>query len=109
MVASDFDRHTDEGSVIDVAPVEPKVKEPPLYKVVLLNDNYTPQSFVVDLLQNLFHMDHRTATKVMLTIHTQGQGLCGVYPRDIAEMKVFKTRQYARQHHYPLQCRMEPE
>ena len=80
-----------------------------MYKVVMLNDDHTPQVFVVQLLQKLFHMDHGKATMVMLTIHVQGQGVCGVFPRDIAEMKVEKAHRHARQHNYPLRCRMEPE
>lgn len=109
MEQSDFDLDKRDDSDIDVAPAKPKLVPPPMYKVVMLNDDHTPQKFVVSLLQSLFNMDHSKAVCIMLMVHTQGQGVCGVYPRDIAEMKVAVVHKNARQNNYPLKCRIEPE
>lgn len=84
------------------APVEPKLKKPPLYKVVLLNDDYTPMEFVVEVLQMFFGMNREKATQVMLAVHTTGSATCGVYPRDIAETKSEQVNQYAQENHHPL-------
>ncbi len=86
---------------------EPKLKRPPLYQVVLLNDDYTPMEFVVDLLERIFGMDRTTATRVMLEVHTKGKGVCGVFTFEIAETKVAQVTTYARQHQHPLLCTME--
>ena len=91
-----------------VAPAEPKLKRPPLYKVVLLNDDYTPMEFVVEVLEGFFGMDREKATQVMLTVHTQGKGVCGIYPRDIAETKSTRVNQHARDNGHPLLCEVEP-
>ena len=77
---------------------EPKLKRPPLYQVVLLNDDYTPMEFVVDVLERIFGMDRTTATRVMLEVHTKGKGVCGVFTFEIAETKVAQVTTYARQH-----------
>ena len=102
---------TDEREQHDVALIveeaRPKLKKPPLYKVILLNDDYTPMEFVVEVLERIFSMDRETATRVMLQVHTQGQGVCGVYTYEIAETKVAQVNGYAQQHQHPLLCTME--
>jgi len=80
---------------------------PPLYRVVLLNDDFTPMDFVVLVLRRFFAMDTERATVVMLKIHNEGVGVAGIYPRDIAETKVAQVVEYAREHQHPLQCVME--
>jgi len=84
-----------------------KVKPPPLFKVVLLNDDYTPMDFVVVILQKFFSLSREQATQVMLKVHKDGAGVCGVYPRDVAASKVEQVTAYARQHQHPLRCMME--
>ena len=84
-----------------------KVKLPPMYKVLLLNDDYTPMEFVVLVLQKIFGMTRERATQVMLKVHREGMGVCGVYPRDVASTKVQQVAGYARKHQHPLQCVME--
>lgn len=90
-----------------LAPDKQELKPPPLYKVLLLNDDYTPMEFVITVLQKFFHLDLEQATRVMLQVHNNGQGTCGVYPREIAETKVEQVSQFAKQHQHPLQCVME--
>src|SRR6056297_946997 len=85
----------------------PELKKPPLFKVILLNDDYTPMEFVVEVLETFFLMNREQATQVMLTVHTQGKGVCGVYTRDIAETKAAQVNQYAREHQHPLLCEIE--
>lgn len=80
---------------------------PPLFKVLLLNDDYTPMDFVVAVLQRFFSMDREQATRIMLKVHNEGRGLCGVFPRDIAATKVEQVSAFARQHQHPLACIME--
>ena len=91
--------------------VEPKVKtkRPPYFKVVLLNDDYTPMDFVVFLLKDVFHKDHEGAISTMLEIHHSGAGVCGIYTRDVAETKAELVLTLARRSEYPLQCRVEKE
>jgi ATP-dependent Clp protease adaptor protein ClpS len=84
-----------------------KLKLPPMYKVLLLNDDYTPMEFVVLVLQKFFGMNRERATQVMLKVHREGMGICGVYPRDVASTKVQQVAAYARKHQHPLQCVME--
>ncbi|MEW6314395.1 MAG: ATP-dependent Clp protease adapter ClpS [Pseudomonadota bacterium] len=86
---------------------ETTVKPPPLFKVLLLNDDYTPMDFVVLVLQSFFAMNLEQATVVMLKVHREGQGVCGIYPRDLAETKVGQVVDFARQHQHPLRCVME--
>lgn len=95
----------DEGLALKEA--KPEVKEPPLYKVVLLNDDFTPMEFVVILLEKLFGMDREKATRVMLHVHTQGKGVCGIFTHEIAETKVAQVNEYAQRHQHPLLCEME--
>ena len=86
---------------------EQKVKPPSMYKVVLMNDDYTPMEFVVMIVQEYFNKDRETATQIMLKVHREGRGICGVYTRDIASTKVEQVVTHARQAGHPLQCVME--
>jgi ATP-dependent Clp protease adaptor protein ClpS len=92
---------------VAVAEAEPKVRHPPLYRVLLLNDDYTPMEFVVDILERFFAMDRNQATRIMLEVHTKGAGVCGVFTYEIAETKVAQVINYAREHQHPLMCTME--
>ena len=97
----------DHGLAVEEA--RPRLKKPPLYRVVLLNDDYTPMEFVVQVLQKIFSMDRSTATRVMLEVHTKGKGVCGVFSYEIAETKVALVMDFAQRHQHPLQCTMEKE
>ena len=104
------DESEDEGEFgIDTAITteKPKLQEPPLYKVVLLNDDYTPMDFVVDILRSFFSMNVEKATQVMLKVHTEGKGVCGVYSKDVAETKSALVNDYARECEQPLLCAVE--
>ena len=96
-----------EGTGLVVEESAPKLKRPPLYQVVLINDDYTPMEFVIDILQRFFGMDRTKATRVMLEVHTKGKGVCGVYVYEIAETKVAQVTTYARDHQHPLMCTLE--
>ena len=98
----------DGDSGLAVANDKPALKRPPLYKVVLLNDDYTPMEFVVYVLEQFFSMGREKATQVMLAVHTQGKGVCGIYPQDIAETKASQVNQSARDSGHPLLCEVEP-
>ncbi len=87
----------------------PKTKRPSLYKVLMLNDDYTPMEFVVYVLQRFFGMDHARAVEVMLTVHNKGVAVVGVYPFEVAETKVMQVMDCARSHQHPLQCTLERE
>jgi ATP-dependent Clp protease adaptor protein ClpS len=98
----------DHGSFdLAVEEARPKLKQPPLYRVVLINDDYTPMEFVVDILESIFGMERTRATQVMLEVHTKGKGICGVYNFEIAETKVAQVMGIAKQHQHPLLCTME--
>lgn len=86
---------------------KPEVKKPPLYKVLLINDDFTPMEFVVLVLEKYFSMDREKATRIMLHVHTRGVGVCGVYTRDIAETKVNQVNDFSRNNQHPLLCTME--
>ncbi len=86
-----------------------KTKKPSLYKVLLLNDDYTPMEFVVHILERFFSKNREEATQIMLHIHQRGVGICGVYTFEVAETKVAQTIDFARKHQHPLQCTMEKE
>lgn len=92
-----------------IAEAKPALKQPKKYRVLLLNDDYTPMEFVVEVLQYFFRMDEGKATRVMWQVHTQGKGECGIYTREIAETKVAQVIDYAQSNEYPLMCAMEPE
>lgn len=101
----------DEGGVGDTGVAttteKPKLKQPPLYKVILINDDYTPMDFVVDVLRSFFNMNVEKATQIMLKVHTEGKGVCGVYSKDVAETKAAQVNDYSRECEQPLLCSVE--
>jgi ATP-dependent Clp protease adaptor protein ClpS len=97
----------DSDSGLALQESKPELKRPPLFKVVLMNDDYTPMEFVVEVLETFFKMNREQATHVMLTVHTQGKGVCGIYTRDIAETKAAQVNQYARENEHPLLAEIE--
>lgn len=97
----------DDDAGLAVEQARPKLKRPPLYKVLLLNDDYTPMEFVVEVLESFFKMDREKATQIMLNVHTRGVGVCGVYTKDIAETKVAQVNEFSRSHQHPLLCALE--
>ena len=101
------DIETGNSFEVAVEEAQPKLKPPPRYRVVLLNDDYTPMEFVVDILESVFTMERTQATQVMLEVHTKGKGICGVYNFEIAETKVAQVMGIAQQHQHPLLCTME--
>ena len=98
-----------EGKTSVVTKTRPKTKKPSLYKVLLLNDDYTPMEFVVLVLQRFFGKGQEEATRIMLHVHHKGVGICGVYTYEVAESKVTQVMDFSRQHGHPLQCTMEKE
>lgn len=98
--------HHDTGTVVEET--RPELKKPPMYKVVIFNDDYTPMEFVVELLEFFFSLNRDAATRVMLKVHTEGKAVCGVYVHDIAETKATQVNQYARDNEHPLLCEIEP-
>jgi len=98
------DRKTDGGVLTDD---KQKVLEPPLYKVLLHNDDYTTMDFVITILETVFHKDPGEATRIMLNVHQQGIGIAGIYTREIADTKIHIVHDLARRNEYPLQCSME--
>ena len=105
--SGDLEEKRDTGVL--VAEPQTQTKKPPFYKVVLLNDDYTPMDFVVYVLKQIFHKQHEDAVRTMLAVHSKGAGLCGVFTRDVAETKVDQVITAARQNEYPLQCVMEKD
>lgn len=101
--APDFD---DEGDIA-VLPSKPALKPPSMYQVVMLNDDYTPMEFVVHILEVFFNMDREKATRVMMTVHTSGAAVCGVYTKDVAETKAAQVNQYSKENEHPLMCEIE--
>ena len=101
----DPQREQQHGLVVEEARTE--VQRPPLYQVVLLNDDFTPMDFVVVVLETFFNMDRERATQVMLHVHTRGKGVCGVFTREVAETKVTQVNEFARAHQHPLLCTLE--
>ncbi|HYM31544.1 MAG TPA: ATP-dependent Clp protease adapter ClpS [Candidatus Cybelea sp.] len=107
---SDDKRDTDRGTATGVVTkTRPKTKKPPMYKVLLLNDDYTPMEFVVYVLEHFFGKNKTDATRIMLHVHQKGVGICGVYTYEVAETKVTQVIDFARQHQHPLQCTMEKD
>ena len=92
---------------IQISPDKQKTKLPSIYKVIILNDDYTPMEFVVFTIQNVFKKSHDEATRIMLKIHTEGVGVCGMYPLEIAETKMKQVLNLAKEHQHPLQCIIE--
>lgn len=97
----------DEDIGLAVQEAKPEIKRPQMFKVLLINDDYTPMEFVVHVLETFFSMDRNSATQIMLNVHSKGKGLCGVFTRDVAETKVAQVNDYSRQHEHPLLCTME--
>lgn len=95
----------DTGLIVEAT--KPKLKKPPMYKVLLHNDDYTPMEFVVQLLMKFFSLSRNQAEEIMIHVHTRGMGVCGVYPREIAETKVRLVTDYAMENQHPLQCSMD--
>lgn len=96
-----------DGSVLEE--VRPRLQRPPMYRVVLLNDDYTPMEFVVEVLEVFFGFAREQATKIMLAVHTEGKASCGIFTRDIAETKAAQVNQYARESQHPLLCEIEKD
>ena len=100
----------DGGSGTGVATrTKPKTKKPSMYKVLMLNDDFTPMEFVVHVLERFFSKGREEATRIMLHVHRRGVGICGVYPYEIAETKVTQVMDFARQHQHPLRCTLEKD
>ena len=97
----------DYGDGLQVQEAEPVVKKPPMYKVLMLNDDYTPMEFVVHVLEHFFNMGREQATKVMLQVHTEGKAVCGVYTKDIAETKAAQVNQFSKDSEHPLLCEID--
>lgn len=97
--------YEDGGVAVETS--KPKLKRPPMFKVLLLNDDYTPMEFVVLVLESFFKMDREKATQIMLNVHTRGVGVCGVYTKDVAETKVAQVNEFSRSHQHPLLCALE--
>ena len=87
---------------------KPDLKEPPIYQVVLLNDDFTPMEFVVYIIQSIFGYEHERSTQIMLAVHTKGKGVCGIFPKEIAEMKSHEINEMAKAHEHPLISEIEP-
>jgi ATP-dependent Clp protease adaptor protein ClpS len=104
-MARKHETERDHGAMVETS--KPETARPPLYSVLLLNDDYTPMDFVVDVLMRFFSMNLEKATQVMLHVHTRGRGVCGVFTRDVAESKVAQVNEYARVNQHPLLCTME--
>jgi ATP-dependent Clp protease adaptor protein ClpS len=103
------DKLTQHSDGLVVQEAKPQLKKPQLYKVILLNDDYTPMEFVVIVLERFFHKNREDATRIMLHVHQKGLGICGVFTREVAETKVRQVMLYAAENQHPLQCTMEPE
>lgn len=97
------------GDELVVQESKPKLQKPPLYKVILLNDDYTPMEFVVTVLQKFFYKTREEATRIMLHVHQRGIGICGVFTREVAETKVRQVVMFSNENQHPLQCTMEPD
>ncbi|MGH6941397.1 MULTISPECIES: ATP-dependent Clp protease adapter ClpS [Hypericibacter] len=107
---SDNDKTTkDDRETGVVVKSKPKTKKPSMYKVLLLNDDYTPMEFVVHVLERFFSKSREDATRIMLHVHRRGVGVCGVYTYEVAETKVNQVIDFARRHEHPLQCTLEKE
>ena len=103
------DQEDNNRETSSVATLEkPKVKKPPLYRVILLNDDYTPMEFVVYVLQTVFNHTHEKSTQIMMAVHTKGKGVCGIFSKEIAEMMSFEVNNMAKHHNHPLLSEIEP-
>jgi ATP-dependent Clp protease adaptor protein ClpS len=107
---SDIRKHGEDGPGTGVVvKAKPKTKKPSMYKVLMLNDDYTPMEFVVHILERFFNKSRQEATRIMLHVHRRGVGICGVYTYEVAETKVTQVMDFARQHQHPLQCTLEKD
>ena len=104
---SDHEQQQDHDSGLATAEAKPELKRPPMYKVILLNDDYTPMEFVVHILEKFFGMNREKATQIMLTVHTEGAATVGIFPRDIAETKSELVNLYAQENNHPLLSTVE--
>ena len=104
---SDQNSKNDADDTVLLERTQPKLKKPPLYKVILLNDDFTPMEFVVHVLEAIFAHNRENATRIMLNVHKSGKGVCGIYTKDIAETKVTQVNSYSRENKHPLLCDME--
>ena len=108
MIGSINENETDTGLGVITLEDEPQLKEPPLFQVVLLNDDFTPMEFVVYAIQKVFGYEHERATQIMLSVHTKGKGVCGIFPKEIAEMKCAEMNNLAQINEHPLLTEIEP-
>lgn len=106
--SSGFGNEDEQQGNLAVEAVKPKLKKPPMYAVIMLNDDYTPMEFVIQVLQNFFSLTLEQATQIMLTVHTKGSAVCAIYTRDIAETKAAIVNQYSRDNQHPLVCEISP-
>lgn len=97
----------DDDPDLAVKTADPELAKPPMFKVVLHNDDYTPMEFVIEVLQEFFRMEHEKAVQIMLAVHTQGKATCGIFTRDIAETKSYQVNEHARECEHPLMCDIE--
>ncbi len=104
---TDVDHNSGDGLALQEA--KPALKRPDMYRVLLVNDDYTPMDFVIMLLTSVFHKDPEAATQIMMHVHTKGVGVCGVFTREIAETKVRQVLDLSQQGQHPLHCEMEPD
>lgn len=104
---SDEQQQDDHAGGLQLKEAKPETKEPPLFQVILLNDDFTPMEFVVHILEHFFALDHEKATRIMLNVHHNGKGVCGTFTRDIAETKMVTVNEYARANEHPLLCTIE--
>lgn len=105
--SQDHPEHGAPEGDLAVQETRPELAPPPMYKVVIMNDDYTPMDFVVEVLEGFFNMDREKATRIMIVIHTEGQATAGIYTRDVAETKTAQVVDYAQQNQHPLLCRVE--
>ena len=108
MIVSSNENETDAGLGVITLEDEPQLKEPPLFQVVLLNDDFTPMEFVVYAIQKVFGYEHERATQIMLSVHTKGKVVCGIFPKEIAEMKCAEMNNLAQINEHPLLTEIEP-
>lgn len=106
-VINDSLEHDGQDGDVAVEIEKPKLKRPPMYRVLMLNDDYTPMDFVVEVLASFFGMDAEKATRTMLAVHTEGRATCGIYSKDVAETKAMVVNKYAREHQHPLLCEID--
>ena len=103
------DGHDEDSFGVTIQESKPALQVPPMYKVILFNDDYTPMDFVVEVLEVFFNLNRELATKIMLAVHTEGRAVCGVFTRDVAETKAMLVNQYARESQHPLLCEIEKD